>query len=775
MVTESKIMNEKPVYILYGSQTGNAESIAKGFAHTLVEEEDIKCHCETLNSMKNKPLQEMASCVLIICATTGNGDAPENVDGWWRGAKLRSAPKDKFKGVNFAVLGLGDTNYDKFCHMGNMIDKRLAELGGDRKLALACADEATNMEDVVEDWKSNATRIVKEILAAPIPCALPIDYGGEETKGGEAMCAVAEPKLNDVKSSGDNETVNKNNKIKIKDELPVTPSSMPSEVMNLSQIADMLEVGHLLDVPIEPSKLPKFKKFSEKDVVYSLAAEVEGSNESKGTFNDSNDSFIDTTDHCSDYPLDANVLEAQWLSNTHELSKNSIISDEWSLAKRVIRLDISVKRANFFYSTGDSIGLCVPNPPYLVDIVVDRLKSVHGQGSINLDSSIFNASSGKVVPLRDLLMYKFDLVGIPRKAFVLALSQYCSAERDANLMKFLCSKGDLGKKLWGQFVEAQMLGTGEILALFPSCAPSVSQFFSCLSNLPPRFYSIASSPLIDPHKLSIAFSVVHNSCRVTTSSGEGPLVKRYGLATSYLESILAPWLRPTVSTNQDGMGRTPAKKQTQVKIFHKPSISFHLPGSVGNPLIFIGPGTGVSPFIGFLQQRRELERERLMNSGGGTCTGCWHGSLEFDEKDLPSECNYVDGYIQSLEPGPIHMFFGCRNEGDYLYKNELLSYVNDRTLTSLDVAMSRLDGGADKRYVTHCIADRGRELVELIMNESAHIFICGDGNKMAKDVYAVFLQALVDYGGPSVTNEEQADAYLKEMRVRHRYLLDIWS
>lgn len=60
-----------------------------------------------------------------------------------------------FEGVPFSVLGLGDTNYDKFCYMGKAIDKRLAELGGERVLELFCADEGTgSMEETVEAWKS---------------------------------------------------------------------------------------------------------------------------------------------------------------------------------------------------------------------------------------------------------------------------------------------------------------------------------------------------------------------------------------------------------------------------------------------------------------------------------------------------------------------------------------------------------------------------------------------------------------------------------------------
>lgn len=62
--------------------------------------------------------------------------------------------KDLFAGLPFSVLALGDTNYDKYCYMGKSIDKRLAELGGERALEIHCGDEGTGMEETVEAWKS---------------------------------------------------------------------------------------------------------------------------------------------------------------------------------------------------------------------------------------------------------------------------------------------------------------------------------------------------------------------------------------------------------------------------------------------------------------------------------------------------------------------------------------------------------------------------------------------------------------------------------------------
>ena len=237
-------------------------------------------------------------------------------------------------------------------------------------------------------------------------------------------------------------------------------------------------------------------------------------------------------------------------------------------------------------------------------------------------------------------------------------------------------------------------------------------------------------------------------------------IKRSGTCTSYLEQILSPWLLHSSQLSQGIV---------DLKVFPKPSVTFRLPGSVAHPLILIGPGTGVAPFMGFLEHRAQIVKENI-RAGCEACTGVWRGSFEVNGDDLPTESNSISQYIQSVKAGPIWLFFGCRDENDYLYKEQLQSHVLDGTLTALEVAMSRV--GPDKVYVTHKMKARGAELAKLVLEDGAYIYICGDGNVMAKDVTLVIKDILRVYGG---TSESDAEEIISDMKLRRRFVLDIWS
>jgi sulfite reductase alpha subunit-like flavoprotein len=142
------------VSILYGSKTGNAEQISREIYHLLLQK-GYECKHSSLNKSLEKDsfsfLQgDRPFTVIVVCSTTGNGDAPESADHFWSKFKNRNEPKNLCESIEYAVLGLGDTNYEKFCEIGKKIDRRFHELGGKRILDLHCCDEAVGSEEMIE-------------------------------------------------------------------------------------------------------------------------------------------------------------------------------------------------------------------------------------------------------------------------------------------------------------------------------------------------------------------------------------------------------------------------------------------------------------------------------------------------------------------------------------------------------------------------------------------------------------------------------------------------
>lgn len=123
---ERKISKE--VTILYGSQTGNAQGIAKKAGKKL-EEKGFNVTVSAMNDFKQNSIKQLRN-LLIISSTYGEGEAPDNALSFHQFLHSKRAPK--LKGLNFSVLALGDSSYEFFCQVGKDFDQRLEELGGTR-------------------------------------------------------------------------------------------------------------------------------------------------------------------------------------------------------------------------------------------------------------------------------------------------------------------------------------------------------------------------------------------------------------------------------------------------------------------------------------------------------------------------------------------------------------------------------------------------------------------------------------------------------------------
>ncbi|MBD8106986.1 NADPH-dependent assimilatory sulfite reductase flavoprotein subunit [Erwinia persicina] len=165
-----------------------------------------------------------------------------------------------------------------------------------------------------------------------------------------------------------------------------------------------------------------------------------------------------------------------------------------------------------------------------------------------------------------------------------------------------------------------------------------------------------------------------------------------------------------------------------VRIFIEHNDNFRLPASPDTPVIMIGPGTGIAPFRAFMQQRD--------SDGAGGKNWLFFGNPHFTE--------------------------------DFLYQVEWQRYVKDGLLTHIDLAWSR--DQKHKIYVQDKIRAKGAELWRWI-EEGAHIYVCGDANRMAKDVEQALLEVVAEFGAMDI---ESADEFLSELRIERRYQRDVY-
>jgi sulfite reductase (NADPH) flavoprotein alpha-component len=165
----------------------------------------------------------------------------------------------------------------------------------------------------------------------------------------------------------------------------------------------------------------------------------------------------------------------------------------------------------------------------------------------------------------------------------------------------------------------------------------------------------------------------------------------------------------------------------ELPVYVQANPHFRLPGN-DVPIIMIGAGTGVAPYRAFLQEREAR----------GAAGKSW-------------------------------LFFGERNfDSDFLYQTEWQGFLKDEVLSRMNVAFSR--DGAEKVYVQHRIAAEARE-VYAWLEDGAHIYVCGDGAKLAPDVQKALVSVVAEQGSKS---REAAEEYIGALQASHRYQIDVY-
>ncbi|KAL1853863.1 hypothetical protein Plec18170_005255 [Paecilomyces lecythidis] len=268
-----------------------------------------------------------------------------------------------------------------------------------------------------------------------------------------------------------------------------------------------------------------------------------------------------------------------------------------------------------------------------------------------------------------------------------------------------------------------------------------------LPRLQPRYFSIASSPTVDPQTLSMTVKVIQTSIEGTTQ-------KFYGLTTNYLYALQGD-LRHLDGANQAGYikqneaitpefalaGPNSSLKGGKVYMHIRPS-TFKLPMDVSRPLLLMAAGSGIAPFRAFIQERVKLALER------------------------------------NIKIGKMLLFFGCRlpNE-DFLYGSEwkslqqkLIAAGNEKLL-EVDCAFSRLsEQSGAKTYVQDRVISRKFEVLDLLLQENAAWYICGSVH-LATGVKSVVKDILQSVRG---FQAEESDRFINDLKEHGSLQEDIW-
>ncbi|WP_327215706.1 bifunctional nitrate reductase/sulfite reductase flavoprotein subunit alpha [[Kitasatospora] papulosa] len=333
------------------------------------------------------------------------------------------------------------------------------------------------------------------------------------------------------------------------------------------------------------------------------------------------------------------------------------------------------------YEAGDALGVEAHNCPALVAEWL-AVTGLDPEGPVDV-------SGAGTVPLGEALHRHLDIARITPGLLRLV------AERthDRTLKKLLRpdNKGELAQYTWGRQAV-------DVIAEH-SARATAAEWAGALTRLRPRLYSISSSPLTDPGLVDLTVSVVRYENR------HGAV--RKGVASTFLAD---------------------AEAGSPVAVFVQRAPHFRPPADPATPMVMVGPGTGVAPFVGFLDERRAL----------GHRAANW-------------------------------LFFGeQRSATDFYYREELDSLRRDGTLTRLDTAFSR-DQRA-KIYVQDRMREHGAQLWSWLQ-EGAHFYVCGDASRMAKDVDRALLDIAVAHGG---LQEDAATAYVEQLAADKRYVRDVY-
>lgn len=355
--------------------------------------------------------------------------------------------------------------------------------------------------------------------------------------------------------------------------------------------------------------------------------------------------------------------------------------------KKTFHLALNIQNTNFIFKPGDAIAIYPENDPLIALEISQFLQK-------DLEQQVYYARSNKIFSLYELLVKKVNTSRLTSNM----LKTFCSHTKNLQEKQQLKELLDPQSKehLTHYLTQTDLIG---FLKTYDATNIPIEKFCENLSPLLPRFYSIASSQLAHPYRLELTVVLVEYKKNNHI---------QYGTGSHFLCNL--------------------AKlEETKLAAYIQPTTDFTLPEDPTVSMIMVGPGTGVAPFRGFMQ-------ERLLKG----------------------------------HTGKNWLFFGERNRKyDFFYQDFWEHLVSIKKL-NLDLAFSR--DQEDKVYVQHKLFMQAQEIWHWLQ-KGAYFYLCGDAKQMSKDVEKILEQIICNQGQMS---QKEALSYFKALKKQKRYVKEVY-
>lgn len=679
--------------MFYGSQTGTAEEFSIRLAKEAKHRFGISslvCDPEEYDFDKLDQLGEDQAAIFVV-ATYGEGDPTDNCEQFWEFIMNEevefSNGGNTLENLNYIIFGLGNRTYEHFNGVARKLDARLEALGAHRVGERGEGDDDKALEEDYLEWKDPMWEDFAKRLG--------VEEGG----------------------AGD--------------------------------VADYV-VTELPDV--------------DEDKVYqgelsprALMASAKGTAAPPGSYNAKN-------------PYPAPVLA------TKELFA---VDGE----RNCIHIEFDLTGSGCSYQHGDHVGVWPSNS----DVEVERMLAVLGLGdkrNVAIDVESLDPALAKVpfptpATYESIFRHYLDVSAAASRQTIAFLANYAPTPA----AKEKLSTWGSDKAAYARDIDAPRTTLAEVLqaAAGDDLKPPfnnvtvwsgipIDRIIGVIPRLQPRYYSISSSAKLFPQAIHVTAVVLKYQAKPNNLTREEQPRWVHGISTNFILNIKN---NTDKAESPDAKGITfgnlangdlrldscPSYKLSGPRDHHYRDnkylvpihvrrSTFRLPTSPKVPIIMIGPGTGLAPFRGFVQERIALAR-RAKEKGGN-----------------------LDDWA------PMHLFYGCRRaDEDFLYADEWPKYEEElEGHLKMHIAFSR---GPDRKpdgskiYVQDLIWDQRAVLAPLILERRAYIYICGDARNMAKAVEGRLMAMLGEARGG--TAEVEGAEELKLLKDRNRLMTDTWS